>query len=826
MPQTVAIGGSVTLTVAATDDVAVTETTLEINGTPVSLDAAGKFVFTPPVLGPYTALAIASDGTGNVSSVTKTFRAVDPAGDNEPPVVSITTPATDSELTAPVQILGTAQDETLVSYELEYSPRGQNQFTLFAEGSSEVVSGVLGTFDTTLLQNDLYDIRLIATDINGLSTGTQVVYSVKENLKVGNFTVTFQDLAIPVAGIPITVNRTYDSRNKSRGDFGVGWSLDLQTTKITENRLLGVGWASTFAPGPIPTECVDPIGEHYVSITLPDGRTEEFDMAVSPRCQIVFQFATVVFRARPGTSSALRPLDGSDVFFSGSELFDLSTLDLYDPARYQLTTADGMVFELDQGFGVRKLTDPNGNSVTFSSSGVIHSAGKSITFTRDGSGRIRRITDPSGNDFVYAYDGSGDLAAFTDPELNTTEYEYNGSHGLLEIRDARGVTPIKNVYDDDGRLVSHTDANGKTIEYTHDIEGRQEIMKDRLGHIRVLTATTTAGTSSGRCDPAGNVVDRTFDVRSNRLSETLPHEPGTADPPKSLYTYDARDNLLTGRDPAGGLTTYTYNARDQVLTKRDPNGNVITNVYDSKGNLMEIRNAGGAVQKYTYDSRGNVLTQLNSEGGLTTYEYDGFGNLLKETDALGSVALFTYDANGNRLTETRSRAFQGTPQTLVTTYSYDKTGRLLSTRYPDGTETSLTYDALGKMETSTDELGRVTTYEYDVMSRLVKTTYPDATFEESLRTTPGDARLTSTDRGGRATSFEYDELGRLTRTTFEDGSFTLSEYDAAGRMSRQPTRTETAPGSSTTRPEGAPRRSTASTGRWSSPTTPTATSSP
>ncbi len=665
LPQTVAIGGSVTLIVAATDDVQVTEITLEINGTPVSLDASGSSVFTPPVLGQYTAVATASDGTGNVSSVSKTFRAVDPAGDDEPPVVGITTPATDSDITAPVEIVGTVQDETLVSYKLEYSPRGQNQFTLFAEGASEVDSGVLGAFDPTLLLNDLYDVRLTATDINGLSTATQVVYSVKENLKVGNFTVAFQDLAIPVAGMPITVTRTYDSRNKSRGDFGVGWSLDLQTTKVTENRLLGVGWAKTVAPGPIPSECVDPVGEHYVSVTLPNGRAEEFDMAVSPRCQFVFQFANVVFRARPGTSSSLSPLDGSDVLFIGGELFDLSGLDLYDPARYQLTTADGNVFELDQGFGVRKLTDPNGNTVTFSSNGVIHSAGKSITFTRDASGRITRITDPSGNALVYAYDGRGDLVGFTDAELNRTEYVYNSAHGLLEIRDPRGITPVKNLYDDQGRLLSHTDANGNTIEYTHDIEGRQEIIKDRLGNLRVLYYDER-GNVVTEIDAAGNVVERTFDARSNRLSETLPHEPGTLDPPTSLFTYDARDNLLTSRDPAGNLTTYTYNPRNQVLTKRDPNGNVTTNLYDAKGNRLETRDAGGAVQKYTYDSRGSLLSQLDSEGGLTTFEYDGFGNLLKETDALGNVSAFTYDANGNRLTETRTRTFQGATQTLVT----------------------------------------------------------------------------------------------------------------------------------------------------------------
>jgi RHS repeat-associated protein len=780
VPQTVALGGTVTLTVVATDDVAVVEATLEINGTPVSLDAGGSFVFTPPVLGLYTAVATASDGTGNDSSVTKTFRAVDPDADNDPPTVSITTPATDSELTAPVEIVGTASDDTLVSYKLEYSPREENTFTIFAEGSSDVVNGALGTFDTTVLLNDLYDIRLTAIDINGVSSSVQVVYGVAENLKVGNFSVTFQDLAIPVAGIPIVINRTYDSRNKKKGDFGIGWSLDLQSTKIKENRILGDAWAKTFAGGPIPIECVDPVGEHYVTITLPDGRKEEFDVAVSPRCQLFFQVATVIFVPRAGTASTLQPLDGADVFYNAGNLLDFNGLDLYDPTQYRLTTADGRAFELDQNFGIRKVTDANGNTVTFTSGGVVHSAGKSLTFTRDSNGRISKITDPNGNDLLYEYDARGDLVAFSNAENETTDFVYNSSHGLTEIRDPRGITPVKNTYDDHGRLIAHTDANGKTIEYTHDLEGRQEIVKDRLGNLTVYLYDDR-GNVIEEIDPAGNVVRRTFDSRNNRTSETVPHAPGTLDPPKSLFTYDARDNLLTSKDPEGNLTTVTYNSRNQVLTTLDPRGNLTTNVYDANGNLLEVRDALGGVQKYTYDARGNLMSQLDSEGGLTQYQYDGVGNRIRETGALGDVALFTYNANGNRLTETRSRTVQGSSETLVTTFTYDKVGRPLTTRYPDGTETATSYDALGKKESSRDELGRVTGFEYDEMGRLEKTTYPDGTFEASTYDAEG-RRLTSTDRGGHVTRFDYDEAGRVTRTTYEDDTFTIREYDAAGRV--------------------------------------------
>jgi len=54
------------------------------------------------------------------------------------------------------------------------------------------------------------------------------VYVVEEDLKVGNFTITIQDLSIPVAGIPISINRTYDSRDKGSHDLGLVGALTFR----------------------------------------------------------------------------------------------------------------------------------------------------------------------------------------------------------------------------------------------------------------------------------------------------------------------------------------------------------------------------------------------------------------------------------------------------------------------------------------------------------------------------------------------------------------------------------------------------------------------
>ena len=78
--------------------------------------------------------------------------------------------------------MGTASDDNLVQYTLEYSPKDKNTFVTFATGTTSVVNGVLGTLDTTTLLNDLYDIRLTAEDANGQTSSTNVAYRITEDL--------------------------------------------------------------------------------------------------------------------------------------------------------------------------------------------------------------------------------------------------------------------------------------------------------------------------------------------------------------------------------------------------------------------------------------------------------------------------------------------------------------------------------------------------------------------------------------------------------------------------------------------------------------------
>ncbi|MHB8845004.1 MAG: RHS repeat-associated core domain-containing protein [Nitrospirota bacterium] len=713
----------------------------------------------------------ATDRSNNATIVSLNLGIIDPV--SSPTITAeILTPTRDAEVSAPVQIVGTVQSPRLLEYTLSYAPKGTTTFTTFAQGTTTVSNGALGTFDPTLLKNGVYDIRLTAVDTNGSSFYTDMTWRVSGDMKVGNFTVTFTDMSIPVAGLPVTVSRTYDSRDKQLRDFGIGWSVDIQNIKIDENRTPGLGWPQRKTGGVFGEYWLTGDTEHYVTVNLPDGRSEEFDLTLTPNRQmfVPIQQTTPGFAARPGTTSTLAPKNAPLLYVANDRLLDLDTLEPYDPQGYVLTDKDGMVYDLDQSFGVRSATDKNGNTVTYTKDGVNHSAGTGVSFVRDGKGRIAQIKGPDGSTVSYAYNSKDELVSVTDQSGNVTTYTYNRSHGLTSIKDPRGVTPVKNEYDNSGRLIAHTDSYGKRIEYTHDIAGRQEVVKDRNGNLTVFIYDEK-GRVLQKTDPQGNITSFTYDTYGNKTSETNPLGNITR------WVYDDKKNVLSETKIVSGqtiTTSHTYNSLGKVLTTTDPLNHVTTNTYDAKGNLLTTTDALGNITTNTYDTRGNFLTTTDVLSNTTTYEYDGYGNRTKQTGPTGAVTSWTYDVRGNKLTDTNAKG--GT-----TIYSYDASGRLTSVADSLGNITRTEYDTVGNKIADVNALGIRTVYYYDSANRLTATEYPDGTFTKTIFDNEGN-RIASIDQDGRTTSYEYNGNKQLKKITYADTTTRIFGYDEAGRQ--------------------------------------------
>jgi RHS repeat-associated protein len=704
--------------------------------------------------------------------------------DQPAPAVEILTPDDGISITEPTAITGTV---TAGNWRLEYSLTdtdnlNNRSWTTAASGTG-AASGTLGTLDTTLMLNGLYDVRLI-TDNNGQLSSDIISVSVENNLKIGHFTISFDDMSVPVAGIPIQIIRTYDSRDKRKGDFGYGWTLGIKNLRLEKNAVLGLKWYQTRSVTFIPTYCVEPTRPHIVSVTTPDGKVQKFEAGLAVRCQQAANITggNVVFTPQAGAQGKLEVIGSNEVAVAGSvpgpvELIGFDGNGIFDRTSYKYTAKDGTEFIMDQLGGLQSVKDTNNNTLTISSSGITHSSGTSIAFTRDAAGRITHVTDPAGKSNVYTYDTAGDLVSFKDRENNTTSFTYEPTipHHLKSIVDPLGRTGIRNEYDASGRLIKHVDGNGEEIVYTHDLTARAEIIRDRLGN-ETRFEYDARGNVLKKRDALNHETTFTYDANDNVLTET------NALGKTNTYTYDPQDNRTSITDALGNRTEFTHNTQGRALTVKDARNKITTHTYDTAGNLLTTTDAAGNVTSSIYSIQtGKLALMRNALNEVTTFEYVG-DYLTKQTDDQGNETTFGYDANGNRISQTAKRTNAlGQIETVTNSREFDNLNRLVKTTLADLSVTRIEYDNLGKQKASIDQAGNRTEYEYDVLGRLIKTTYPDSKFEETTYDAEGH-QLTSKDRSGRITRYEYDALGRLKKTIYPNNAFTQTFYDAAGQV--------------------------------------------
>jgi RHS repeat-associated protein len=798
-PQ-VNIGSSVTLRVSATDNIGVDKLRLSLNGTPVTFDAQGLATLKLNTAGVSSILATATDVAGNTGTAKAQVLVIDPT-DRNAPVVDLTSFADgkplDSLITAPTGIVGTVTDSNLLYYTLSLAPVAGGKFTEIYRGTNTVNQNLLGTFNPTVLQNDSYILRLSATDAGGLTAYDETLVNVAGDLKLGNFRLSFTDLSIPVAGIPIQVTRTYDTLTaNTTDDFGYGWRMefrdtDLRTSLGRDAELDELGVPSKgFAAG------------DRVYITLPGGKREAFTF--SPQARGISRYFPPFEGGDPtlynptfvADSGITDTLSVENVTLIRSETGEFVALNggKYNPAAdlygfggyYKLTTKEGIVYRINATTGdLETVSDRNGNTLTFTDAAITSSTGQKVTFERNTQGQITSVIDPAGKRVTYTYDTLGDLVAVTDRENNTTQFDYNDNraHYLEKVIDPLNRSAVRTEYDDQGRLKRMIDADGYPVELTYKPGESIQEVTDQFGN-KTIYRYDDRGNVLTEINAEGEVTERTYDANNWMRTETKILEDGTR--LTTTSTYDADGDILTETDPLGNVTRYTYDSYGNVLTTTDPTGLTVTNTYDTRGNLKEIKGQASGTMNFGYDAFGN-LKEMQDGAGKTTFDYDSSGNLISQTDASGKVNTYTYDANGNRKTETTTQTLaNGTQRTLVTLMEYDNAGHVIKVTDPEGGVSETRYDKVGNRIWEKNARGYITEYRYDDRGELIETIYPDetpATSADNPRTINlydiGGRLRATIDEEGFATHFVYDKAGRQIATIYPDSNDTLTQLIAA-----------------------------------------------
>ncbi|PSF35821.1 hypothetical protein C7H19_15470 [Aphanothece hegewaldii CCALA 016] len=791
--QPVNKGESVTLIVTATDNIRVKYLNLTLNGQAVIRNANGLYTFTPNQAGQITAIATAIDEAGNQSTAIISLEVLDKS-DVTAPVIDLPLLA-NRTFTAPTEIIGTVTDNNLLYYSLEVAPVGTEDFREIFRGTKTVADGSLGTFDPSLLSNDVYTLRLSATDAGGNTVFIDETVNIEGELKLGNFQLSFTDLALSVSGIPITVTRTYDTLTANeRDDFGYGWRLEFRDTNLRTS----LGRDRVYEQFGILSKGFKAGDKVY--ITLPGGLREAYTF--QPELDRLGGYLLDLngngglwhpkFVSQSGSKNTLSVSDVLLTLTESGQYAGLAGL-LYNPidpyfsGQYTLTTLEGIIYEIEAATGdLLTATDTNGNQLTFSDAGIESNSGVEVKFGRDAVNRITSITDPMNNVIRYEYDAEGDLVKVTDREDNTTKFEYNNIHAhyLDLIVDPLNRETVRTEYDENGRLKKIIDVNGSDVELVYDLENSVQTVKDVFGNPTTYVYDER-GNIVQKVNALGGITKRTFDDNNNLLSitDSLNHT--------TKYAYDSKGNIISITDSLGNTAYYTYNNFGQVISRTDPLGNTISYTYDSRRNLVSTTNPEGQSVHETTDKFGNTTSIIDALGNVTQFEYDARSNVTRQIDTFGNETIYTYDNNGNQLTETVKVTTPNGLQTLTTNWTYDTEGRVITKTDPAGNVIRQEYDALGNLVAIIEESmsNRRTEYRYDEKNQLIETVYPDGTSERIFYDEAG-RKISEIDQAGQITHFIYDALNRLieiiypddTSNDLTDNPRTQTEYNAVGQV--------------------------------------------
>lgn len=309
------------------------------------------------------------------------------------------------------------------------------------------------------------------------------------------------------------------------------------------------------------------------------------------------------------------------------------------------------------------------------------------TLAYDANGYLQNITGPlAGSTVSFTYDGFGRVRTVTDPEgyKITTDYDALDRPTLVTYPDS---TYEQIVYD---RLeaVHMRDRLGRWSHTIYDSLRRPNAMQDALGRITQLI-WCSCGSISEIVDPLKNVTSFTRDLQGRVTFKTYP------DGKKIAYTYEAKTSRLKEVvDAKGQKTQYSYFIDNNLKQVDYVNAQVATPsvsyTYDSVYNRMWSMTDGSGTTNYTYNTIASGLGsgQLATVDGplandIINYTYDSLGRV-NNRSINGSTASVVYDHLG--------RISSAVNALGSFTYNYlNQTERIASIIYPNGQTTSFGY---------------------------------------------------------------------------------------------------------------------------------------
>lgn len=397
--------------------------------------------------------------------------------------------------------------------------------------------------------------------------------------------------------------------------------------------------------------------------------------------------------------------------------------------------------------------------------------------------------------------------------LTVTRFDGLGREVLVTAQDIDAAPPVmrqiyRTEYDALGQLVSevHTDwFNGtpKELATTHayDDWGNRSHTTGPDGVVSRAATDPIKRTESHWVDNAGKTV-----VTSNVLEKPDKEErfdqsgvlEGT-----TLYKYDGLGRCTQQTDSEGRITAFTYDFAGRLLSTTLPDDTLVSKTYalHSTEDLpvtIHVKSTGTYALDYrageqTYDGLSR-LTSVSVAGRVQTYTYvAGQNQPVSQETPSGAIIGFEYQpALNNQLVR---RTVVGDSSTSAS-YTYDNVhAQLLQASTPgeDLYSQKLTYFPSGLLKQE-DWDGGSPAYsaKYQYSFAGLPTSYTDVFGQEQVTEYDAAGRVSRVTNGEVQADFTYNPLGQLMRTVTQDTSSnpvrslaTALEYDDYGRETQR-----------------------------------------
>jgi RHS repeat-associated protein len=388
------------------------------------------------------------------------------------------------------------------------------------------------------------------------------------------------------------------------------------------------------------------------------------------------------------------------------------------------------------------ITENRTTTYSYDTNGYLQSVtgpatGDTVSYTYDGYGRVRTVTDSNGYTVTTDYDALDRQTRVTYPDGTYEETVYNRldpekhrdrlgrwSHTFYDalrrvvaIRDPLGRTTTQQ-WCSCGSLDKLIDANNNATTWERDAQGRviREVLAD--GSATELTYENTTSRLKQRKDSRNQITGYEYFLADNLKQITYTN--AVVATPNVSFTYDPVYNRLATMADGTGTATYNYNpiavpptlGAGRLATVDGPLANdTVSYAYDELGRTVS-RGLSGFASTYAYDVLGRITTQGSALGNFT-YVYDGHtARPLSLSYPNGQTTQYTYFPNtgDRRLQEIKHLAPGGG---TISQYDY-------------------TYDAESNIKTWTQQVGasaaKVYELSYDPADQLtaatLKTTDP------------------------------------------------------------------------------------------------------